>query len=327
MDLLDFRLVKQIALQAAPTAVVPGPKPSRTYVLTPASGSIHAIDQSLNRVATAKFADELSELRLTPDGNTLVSISASARELLFIDAASFRLLHRLPFEHRPVSLDIAADGAIAVALGASGDIYLVRPGGAVVRTQLETEAAAVRFRLDSKLLIVSRPKTRALSVLNVPGLQVLAELPLAMQPQHLCFTPDGGQLFVTGKGMDAVAIVFPYNTLEVEQTVLAGRDPGAMACCDDPLLLFVGNETGSDLSILDVDSRKVIALVGVGTHPRFIAITPDTQYALVMNEASGDVAVLRVPAIHRNRAKNGASLFTLVPVGAQPVHAAVIRRA
>ena len=51
-----------------------------------------------------------------------------------------------------------------------------------------------------------------------------------MQPENLCFNSDQGQLFVTGEGMDGVAIVFPYNTLEVEQTVLAGRDPGVMAC-------------------------------------------------------------------------------------------------
>jgi len=123
--------------------------------------------------------------------------------------------------------------------------------------------------------------------------------------------------------MDGIAIVFTYEPLIVEQTVLAGRAPGPMACSTQPEYLFVASQTGSVVSILSVTSRQVIAVVEAGQNPRQILMTPDNQYALILYGQSGELAVIRIPAITRNRNKNGAALFTMIPVGDQPVDAAI----
>jgi len=141
-----------------------------------------------------------------------------------------------------------------------------------------------------------------------------------MRPDNLCFNNDGGQLFITGEGMDAVVIVFPYHTPEVFQTVLAGHAPGAMAASES--FLFVVSPQSGDVSILNIATSRVIAVVSVGSDPGFVAITPDDQYALVLNRKSGDVAVLRVGAIQPNRYKS-AALLTVIPVGSRPVSATV----
>jgi DNA-binding beta-propeller fold protein YncE len=82
------------------------------------------------------------------------------------------------------------------------------------------------------------------------------------------------------------------------------------------------------VSILSITRRIVVAVAPVGTNPSHITITPDDQYALVLNQASGDLAVLRVANITRaatdfKRARRGP-LFMLVPVGSKPVSAAVL---
>ena len=169
--------------------------------------------------------------------------------------------------------------------------------------------------------------TGSLTALEVPSLQVMADLPLAMQPDNLCFNSDGGQAFISGAGMDGVAIVFPYNTLEVEQTVLAGRAPGVMACSEDPGYLFVASRNASDVCIFDINTRKMIGIVEVGGLPGHMVITPDSQYALVLDERSGDMAVIHIPAIRGNRLKSGASLFTMIPVGDKPIDIAIVPRA
>jgi DNA-binding beta-propeller fold protein YncE len=66
----------------------------------------------------------------------------------------------------------------------------------------------------------------------------------------------------------------------------------------------------------------MIAAVYVGTQPCYIAITPDDQFALVLNKVSGDMAVLRIGAIVAKRNKS-APLFTMIPVGVEPVSAVV----
>ena len=151
-----------------------------------------------------------------------------------------------------------------------------------------------------------------------------------MEPKNLCFNADAGQLFVSGEGMDGVAIVFPYRVLQVEQTVLAGRDPGVMAVSGNPAYLFVGSASGSDVCILNIDTRKVVGIVDVAQRPEFITVTPDNQYALVLDRTSGNMAIIHIAAFRlspgASRTKSGAALFTILPVGSDPVHAAVIPR-
>jgi DNA-binding beta-propeller fold protein YncE len=329
VDLTAFRLVKTISLASPPTAVIAAPEGGASYVLTPANGTIYIVDAQLKTGANAKIADELSELRLTADGKRLIAIATQSRQLIEVDAATLRVLARQKLAEPPTSIDVSKNGDVAIASGERGRVELFNlASGRGARAQVDGRIGAVRFRSDGKLLLAANLGDRSLTVLTVPELARVADLQLAMQPENLCFTvPDYGQLFVSGEGMDAVAIVLPYRALEVEQTVLAGRGPGVMACSAAPRrYLFVGSHSGTDVSVLHVDSRKVIGLVEVEGRPGYIAITPDNQYALVLNENSGYLAVIHISAIRVNPAKTGAALFTMLPVGDRPVHAAVVPR-
>ena len=136
---------------------------------------------------------------------------------------------------------------------------------------------------------------------------------------------DGGQLFVTGPGMDAVVVVHPYQT-EIAETVLAGKAPGAMAISSAPEYLFAVNPEPGDVTVLEVETRDVLAAVKVGQEPCSVAFTPDNQYALVLNRRSGDLAVIRLGAINQTRQQSRtktAPLFTMVAVGSEPVGVAV----
>jgi len=326
IDLTAFRLAKTIRLNASPSTVLAGPK-GVAYALTPADGTVSVIDNSLHKILSRRLAGDLSSLRLSADGTRLVAIAESSNELIEADPATLNVLKRHKLHNRPFALEVSKGGYAAVSSGDSGMVELFRLGdGQQSHAELNGRIGSVRFRDDGNLLLVAKTQDRSLTVLNVPDLQVMADLPLAMQPQNLCFTPNGGQLFVSGEGMDAIAIVFPYQMLEVEQTVLAGRDPGVMACSNLPSYLFVASNSGSDIAVMNVDTRKVIGLVQVGQTPRFIAITPDDQYALVLDQGSGDVAIIHIPAIRANRQRSGAALFTVLPVGNRPVHCAILPR-
>jgi YVTN family beta-propeller protein len=131
-------------------------------------------------------------------------------------------------------------------------------------------------------------------------------------------------MFVTGPGMDAVVIVYPYQT-EVGETILAGRTPDGMAVSGTPQYLFVANPEAGSITVLDIDTRKLVGAVAVGQEPRHILITPDDRYALVLNWRSGNMAVIRISAFtDRRHRTDPAPLFTIVPVGVQPVAAAVV---
>jgi DNA-binding beta-propeller fold protein YncE len=186
------------------------------------------------------------------------------------------------------------------------------------------EPSIVRFQSDGKQLLAGSRPDRNVTIFDVATGRTVVRLPLPLEPRHFCFTPDGGQLFISGDGMDAVVIVYPQRE-EVAETILAGHAPGVMAITDtSPSYLLVANPESSRITVFDVDMRKLVAVVQVGRQPGSILITPDNQYILVLNEQSGDLAVIRIFSLAARYRYKPAPLFTMIPVGEKPVGAAVV---
>jgi YVTN family beta-propeller protein len=327
VDLMTFTVARYIHLDSAPTAMVAPPARPSVYALTPATGSVHEIDPARlalrRRVQAARTADAM---RVAPgDRPALWVLCRQPRQLVRIGFDAFRADAVIPLPFEPYDFDLAPDGETAViSFGESRQFGIVDLAKRKCRVfELDWKVSLARFRSDGRQLLIAGAEEPVLSVVDFKTGRVMVHLPLAVRARNFCFKSDGGQLFITGEGMDAVAVVYPYST-EVAQTALAGRSPGFMAECvsegDD--YLFVANPDSGEVTILDVDTLKVVAVVAVGRSPVFIVQTPDRQYALVLNRDSGDMAVVRLAAVGGKRGRS-AGLFTMIPVGSQPVCAAV----
>ncbi len=222
--------------------------------------------------------------------------------------------------------DLSRDGRAAVVSRQARTLTLVDLAGSNVERTIPTgaEPTGVCFQWDGKQILAASRADRSVTIFEAASGKKVVRLPLPFEPRRFCFNSDGGQLFLTGDGMDAVVIVYPYQT-EVAETVLAGRAPDGMAVTDTYLL--VTNPATNNVTVLNIDDRRLVSVVEVGQEPRGISITPDQQYALVLNEKSGDLAVIRLYSLTEPRAHKykSASLFTLIPVGDKPVSSAVVK--
>jgi DNA-binding beta-propeller fold protein YncE len=328
IDLNTFKPARKLDFPAAPTQVLAGPQ--QAYLLTPSNGTVYMIDPAtLTKRGSLRLGDTADKLRLTPDGRQLIAVCRDSHELVLADTVNGKVTRRYKLAGEPVESDmrLTTDEKklfVVISQGTSGVVESIDlKSGNRQRTQISGEPGKIRLRSDAQLAMTANRKDNTLVVLDTATLGTVCELPLPMRPDNLAFSFDMGQLFISGEGMDGIAIVFPFRTIEVEQTILAGRTPGVMACSDSPSYLFVASRTGPEVSILNVDTRKLVALTNAGDKPCQITITPDQQYALVLNENSGDMAVIRIPSIRSNRMKSGAALFAMVPLGMGPADMAV----
>ena len=327
VDLTTFRLISSITIPGSSSKLVYAPISQTTYALLPSTGLVCAIDGNFKALKTRRIANRLSGLRLAADGASLLTASPESKELLELDLGSLQPIRRHKLAFPADTVDLSSDGFLALA-SSSGSIELLNCTPVQASGVQMDSVGDIRFRSDGKILLVANLANRSLIALDVPTLKTVTELPLAMQPDHLCFNSDQGQMFVSGRGMDGVAIVFPFNTV-VDQTILAGRNPGTMACSTSPAYLFVASQTGSDLCILDINTRKVVGFVEMGSRPSLIKVTPDSAYALVLDQDAGTMGVIRVPATlssEARRLKTGARLFTMISVGAKPTDIAIVPR-
>lgn len=326
VDLSAFTVARHIRLEEQPAAVIAPPAHPSVFTLTPASGTLHSISvEQLKYQSKLRLGQTALKMLSTQDGSAIWVLLRSPRKLVRVALDRFAVDVEIALPGDPADFDLAAYREAAAVSFTDGSVAMLDlPSRSVVGKPLAlgTDLGALRFQSDGKALIVADRGARALHVFDGMSAKRVVELPLAVRPDHLCFSADGGQLFVTGEGADAVCVVYPYHTPRVAETVLAGRGPAAMAASIAPPYLFVTNPSSGDVSILNVRDRKLMAVVTVGAEPGYVTVTPDSMFALVLNRRSGDMAVLRVGGIQRNRQKL-AGLFTMIPVGSAPVSAAI----
>jgi DNA-binding beta-propeller fold protein YncE len=332
LDLTRFRVRMQIALDAEPTAILAHPTQPKVYVLAPDAGTVYEIDAvKLQVTGRAKAGNRAIEMRLGPKADALWVLYRDPAGLVQFPIDSLRAGARIQTPP-PDNFDLNDDGNAAIASVRTGQVWLAPlPNGPGRVIRCTDEPSLVRFRKDGRQVMVASAPARSLSIFDTASGQPVVRLPLPIEPRHLSMNADGGQVFLTGDGMDAVVVVYPYET-EIAETFLAGRAPGGMAVTDLPAYLMVANPPANTVTVLDFEnSGKLVAAVQVGQQPGQIVLTParpgQDQYALVLNEGSGDLAVIRVNTLANSdplRRYQPRPVFTLIPIGEKPVSAAVV---
>ncbi len=326
VDLTALTLVRHVRLDAAPGPLLSHAQRQRVYALTPSNGNVHDIAvRTLAREQWVATGGRGLDMRFDPKRPSLWVLTAEPNQLVEVSLERLEARRRIALPAAAVDFDVAAEQPRAVVNLGESMALVDLESNAVERFDPGAAISICRFRKDGRQLLAAHRDENRITSFDVASKRVVVRLPLAVRPRHFRFKADGGQLFVTGDGLDAVVIVFPYQT-EVAETVLAGRAPGAMnvsaASTELPEYLFVTNPQSSQVTILNIESRRVVAVANVGTEPSHVAVTPDNQYALVLNRNSGDMAVLLVQSTAR-RTRFPPALLTMIPVGSKPVNAVV----
>ena len=321
VDLTAFAVLRHIPLPASPTQLVALNSRPVVLALTPQTGELHEINAAQLKAARRfRLGIPVTGIRCSP-GEDLWGLSP-ARQILRVDLERGQPDFRIHLPAPPVDLVFAPDGKQAAAsLGDSGQIALLQTGQSKPERIVRTggDIGAMLFRKDGRYLLAADRAQRQLVIYDLAQGRLVVRLPLAVRPDHLCVSDDGGQLFVTGEGADALVIVYPYET-QVGAFTLAGRAPGAMAASPD--ILFITNPQSGDVTIFNIRTQRIMAVTPVGREPSYIAITPNNEFALVLNRQSGDLAVLYIAPLSTGRSRFTAPL-TRIPVGSQPVSAVV----
>jgi YVTN family beta-propeller protein len=329
VDLTSFRLRRRIGLDAAPAAVVGHPSKPKAFVLAPEAGTVYEVDAAQLAVTRrARAGNTAVAMRIAPRKDALWVLYRDPAMLVELPLDSLRPRRRIRLDAPPDAFDLGEGDMAAVTFRQTRAIAMASLDHSRIdwTVKLDAEPSFVIFRQDGKMVVVGEGGQRSLTMLDAPSGKIVVRLPLAIDPRHYCVKDDGGQIFLSGDGMDAVSILYPFNT-QISQTVLAGHAPGAMAAVGPYLL--VANPESNNVTVLNVNTQVLAALVQVGQQPCQIVLTPDQQWAFVLNAKSGDLAVIRLLSLSAAQSERvmrykSAPIFTMVAVGQNPVAAAIV---
>jgi len=345
VDLEHFRLRRQIPLDGAPTAVVTHPKGDpAVYVLAPDAGTVYEIHSGNLAVGRrVKAGNQAISMLPSPSGDALWVLYRDPASLVEIPLKTMQAGKRIPLRPSAESFDVTqpdpdhpVDPMAVVCCPKDKLVVIASFRDNTQRTvPLEVQPDLACFRKDGQLVMASSRADRTMTIVDVPTGRTVVHLPLPIAPSYQITSAQGGMLFLTGQGVDGVVIVFPYST-EVWQTVLAGHGPGPMLLWEPltgPNYLIVTNPSSNSVTVLDPDTTKLVAVIGVGESPCQVLMAggkrTEEQFMLAVNEKSGDLAVVRMLALTEPQLTSkprfrSASLFTMIPVGESPVSAAVV---
>ena len=321
-DLAFFRRVATIPLPHAPDRLFHSG--GRVFATCREGQALVEIDpQTLRVVGKIGLPGKPVAARLAGNGTAII-VTDEPAALLTVDLAKRRVTARLQLPGGASDLDVN-QGQAAIAIPSRNSIarVVLLPGLKLTgTTDAGVPCETLRFRRDGKTILAGASAAREIVSIDTANGKLLARLPLPIAPSRFCFNGDGGQMFVTGMGEDAVAIVSPFQN-EVDQTILAGRTPYAMAVSGSRNLLFVTNMESGDLTILDIETRSRAASVHVGENPGDVLLTPDGEYALVIDQRTGNVSVVRISTVLDRKVRT-KPLFTVFPTAADARSAIIV---
>lgn len=321
-DLAEFKRVIAIPLGHVPGQIVVSG--AGVFVTCPEAQAIVRIDAARLKVTgRINLPGRIVSTGLMGRSPIMAVLLERPASLVMLDLGSNQIASKavLPTDLAPGSLATSPNMA-AVAVGKR--ILRFLPGAAASAgvSDIGSPPGPMLFRNDGKTILVGLPETRELISLDAATGGLLSRLTLAVAPRHFCFNSDGGQMFITGTGLDAMVIANTYQN-EIDQTVSAGHEPASMAVQAQQNVLLIANPTTGNVTLLDIDSRRLAATVTVNGQPGEILVTPGGEYALIVSRDSGDVSVIRLLTV-LDRKQRTKPVFTVFPTGAKPRSAAIV---
>jgi YVTN family beta-propeller protein len=174
---------------------------------------------------------------------------------------------------------------------------------------------------DSSLAFVLSRTEHLLSVVDLQRSVLVTNLELAGNPSDMLLKPDGGELYVISPDAHGLQAIDTW-THEVGDYMVLGSAPTRGVLSADGGTLYVSDSAAGHIIPVDIANRQVIRDPGTGKEfpipagqsPGALRFDPNENLLIVVNQGSGDVAVIRVRT---------NSLLTMIPVGDGPRDLAV----
>ena len=189
---------------------------------------------------------------------------------------------------------------------------------------------AGEFNFPTKFLQTGpMPKTTTAGTVVLTNLNTAAigtGFPGGLQaPNYQSRQQIGNFLFVTD-GVNKALHAVNTNNFERLKTVKL-PDPFAVAINPDGSLLYVTNEGGNSLSVVNADASNAagfmteVARVDVGEGPRAVAVSPDNEDVFVLNRLGNTISIVDVGTntVRRTLSQSGINLPNDVAIGVREV--------
>ncbi len=123
--------------------------------------------------------------------------------------------------------------------------------------------------------------------------QVISSTELNKTNHNSIFSPDGKELWTTSMEHDGKTLVYDAQTMVLKNSISVGSEPAEVTFSTNGKYAFTANGESNDVSVIDIQTKKVIKTIPVGTEP-VGAWTGVDGNMYVDNEMGQSVSIINV---------------------------------
>ena len=145
---------------------------------------------------------------------------------------------------------------------------------------------------------VTNGGSNTVSIFDVVNLRLDRELPVGMNPTGVTANPKRNEVYVVNSGMNQTngtngsISVIDTEKNAVAATIPVHRQPYFIEVNPAGDTAYVANSGSNSVSILDLKTRREIAVVGTGEGPGLVRIAPDGKSLVVTNRVGNSASIL-----------------------------------
>ena len=296
------------------------PDGTTLFVVNPDSGSVSAIDTA-SAIARAELIVGRDPRMLTvgPAGQRLYVTSQASATLTILETQPFSVLTKLRVGPEPYGVVADPDGHL-VYVAASGadriDIVDTELAQVVATIPVHTRPKGLALSPDGMRLYVTHFLLGMVSVIDLTSRSVRTVIttgPESNMAQRIVLHPTTNRAYLPHIRSNTSnphplfdTTIFPVVSvldLATEQHLLPERLelsvvdrpvnlPFDLALSSDGQRAHIVYLGSGDMSVIDLETRQVLAHLEVGDGPRGLVLSPDDRTAYVVNSLSDDVSVI-----------------------------------
>jgi YVTN family beta-propeller protein len=297
------------------------PDGTKVYVSNTNSLSVSVLNSATGlTLATVPVGFSVQWEAISPDGSRLYVESFDAANLyhiVAIDTATNTVTGKLAIHDFAVdAMTLTPDGTTLYVIGSLG-LYVIDANAlSVTKTISSVSAASQAVTPDGKYLYIAsvgntgnpQESVQVVSIANYAVVHTIL-LPSKVSAGFIKITPDGSQAwlgeFPLNKGVRSTIVVISTGTFATNAITLpASQSPGAILFSPDSSTAYVP-VNGPQIAVMNVATRKTVALIDSIASVGGLAISPDGSTLLSPSSGTSNLVAL-----------SSAGVVANVPVGA-----------
>lgn len=245
------------------------------YSANEGDGSISEINLTTGDVRTAQIAVLPHNVQISPDGKTLLAVGTSV-----VKAGG----HGTHGGEGKTSDNGTADshsgsdaGLLILNAGQLDQVPETLPAG--------SHPSHIVTSSDGRYAYITNADTDRVSVVDIQGKKIIAEVATGGYPHGLRLSPDGRELYVANVSDNSVSVI-DTESLKEAARISVGKAPVQVAFTPDGKHVYVSLRDEDSVAIIDTSSRKAVKNLSVGRNPIQLYAAAGGSKMYVANQGS-----------------------------------------